>query len=95
MKIDFIPKVITLSAGAVVAIVAIVRDMDTTYSLEILLATLIIFYIIGLIAKLVIKKAIDGRMFVKRNIVLMENVDDTAPGDRQAEDEAAEDGSLS
>ena len=51
MKSDYIPKVITLLAGAVVCIVTIVRDMDVTYSLGILLATLIIFYIIGLIAK--------------------------------------------
>ena len=37
MKTEYIPKVITLLAGAVVCIVSIVRHMDTTYSLEILL----------------------------------------------------------
>ena len=47
MKTEYIPKVITLLAGAVVCIISIVRHMDTTYSLEILLAALIIFYIIG------------------------------------------------
>lgn len=56
MKSDYIPKIITLLAGAVVCIVTIVKDMDVTYSLEILLATLIIFYIIGLIAKKIFQK---------------------------------------
>ena len=56
MKSDYIPKVITLLAGAVVCIVTIVKDMNVTYSLEILLATLIIFYIIGLIAKKIFQK---------------------------------------
>lgn len=37
MKAEFIPKVITLLAGAVVCIVAIVKQMDVTYSLEVLL----------------------------------------------------------
>ena len=54
MKAEFIPKVITLLAGAVVCIVAIVKQMDVTYSLEVLLATLIVFYIIGIIAQKII-----------------------------------------
>ena len=43
MKTDVIPKIITLSAGAVVCIVCIVKDIETVYSLKVLLATLIIF----------------------------------------------------
>ena len=54
VKTDFIPKVITLLAGAVVCIVCIARGMDTLYSLKVLLATLIIFYIIGCIARRII-----------------------------------------
>ncbi len=67
MKIDFIPKLVMLLAGAIICIITIVNDMDTTYSLELLLGTLIIFYIIGLIAKKLIQKVIAGNMFVKRN----------------------------
>lgn len=67
MKLEFIPKVITLLAGAIVCVITIVNDMDTIYSLEILLATLIIFYIIGQIAKKIIQKVIEGNMFVKRH----------------------------
>ena len=34
MKIDFIPKFVMLLAGAIICIITIVNDMDTTYSLE-------------------------------------------------------------
>ena len=67
MKIDFIPKFVMLLAGAIICIISIVNDMDTTYSLELLLGTLVVFYIIGLIAKKLIQKVIEGNMFVKRN----------------------------
>lgn len=66
MKLEFIPKVIMLLAGAVVAVVAVIRDLDTTWALELLLGTLIVFYLIGLIAKKIIQMAMEGNMFVKR-----------------------------
>ena len=66
MKTEYIPKVITLLAGAVVCIVSIVKDMDVTYSLEILLATLIIFYIIGIIAQKIIKKVEHSNRFIRQ-----------------------------
>ena len=65
MKTEYIPKVITLLAGAVVCIVSIVRHMDTTYSLEVLLAALIIFYIIGCIARRIIEKVMTSNRFIK------------------------------
>lgn len=67
MKLEFIPKFITLLAGSVVCIITIVNDMEVVYSLELLLATLVIFYIIGLIAKKIIQKVLEGNMFVKNN----------------------------
>lgn len=66
MKAEFIPKVITLLAGAVVCIVSIVKQMDVTYSLEVLLATLIIFYIIGVIAQKIILKVEQSNRFIRR-----------------------------
>lgn len=75
MKLEFIPKFITLLAGAVVCIITIKNDMDVTYSLELLLATLIIFYIIGLITKKIIQKVIEGNMFVKQQETVAENID--------------------
>lgn len=65
MKTEYIPKVITLLAGAVVCIISIVRHMDTTYSLEILLAALIIFYIIGCITRRIIEKVMTSNRFIK------------------------------
>ncbi len=65
MKTEYIPKVITLLAGAVVCIVSIINHMDTTYSLEVLLAALIIFYIIGCVTRRIIEKVITGNRFVK------------------------------
>lgn len=65
MKTEYIPKIITLLAGAVVCIISIVKGMDTTYSLEILLAVLIIFYIIGCIVKKVIELVLTSNRFMK------------------------------
>jgi len=65
VKTEYIPKVITLLAGAVVCIVSIINHMDTTYSLEVLLAALIIFYIIGCLTRRIIEKVITGNRFVK------------------------------
>ena len=77
MKLEFIPKFIMLLAGAVVSIITIINDMDVTYSLELLLATLIIFYIIGLIAKKIIQKVMEINMFVKQQAgdTEMEDID--------------------
>lgn len=75
MKLEFIPKFVMLLAGAIVSVITIVKDMDVTYSLEILLATLIIFYIIGLIAKKIIQKVLEGNMFVKQQKKPEENMD--------------------
>jgi len=75
MKLEFIPKFITLLAGSVVCIITIVNDMEVVYSLELLLATLVIFYIIGLIAKKVIQKVLEGNMFVKNTESTMQNID--------------------
>ena len=65
MKTEYIPKVITLLSGVVVCIISIVRHMDTTYSLEILLAALIIFYVIGCIARRIIERVMTSNRFIK------------------------------
>lgn len=68
MKAEFIPKFIMLLAGAIVCIITIVNGTDVTYSLEMLLATLIIFYIIGLIVKKVVVKYMKAICLLKRLI---------------------------
>ncbi len=74
MKLEFIPKFITLLAGSVVCIITIINDMEVVYSLELLLATLVIFYIIGLIAKKIIQKVLEGNMFVKNTDATLQDI---------------------
>ncbi|MFW5632960.1 MAG: hypothetical protein ACOCM4_04525 [Acetivibrio ethanolgignens] len=63
MKTRYIPAVTMLSAGAVVSITSIIKQWDVLYSLKLLLGVLIVFYIIGLIAKAMITRTLekDGR----------------------------------
>lgn len=87
MKLEFVPKFVTLLAGAIVSVITIVEDMDVTYSLELLLATLVIFYIIGVIAKKIIQKVIEGNMFVKNTGIEEENVELPQQNESSAEEE--------
>lgn len=66
MKSGYIPKVITLLAGAVVSIILIIRDTNVTYSLEVLLATLVIFYLFGLLAQYVIMRVEKSNHFIQQ-----------------------------
>lgn len=66
MKSEYIPKVITLLAGAVVSIVLIIRDTNVTYSLEILLATLVIFYLFGILAQRIILRVEKSNHFIQQ-----------------------------
>ncbi len=84
MKTEYIPKVITLLAGAVVCIVSIINHMDTTYSLEVLLAALIIFYIIGCVTRRIIEKVITGNRFVKEvNDEIIKEVEEENAGQQE------------
>jgi Ca2+/H+ antiporter len=57
MKERYIPALIMLIAGAVTSILDIIHKVELLTSLKRLLLVLILFYIIGLIAKAVIKRA--------------------------------------
>lgn len=93
MKTDYIPKVITLLAGAVVCITSIVRQMDVTYSLEVLLATLIIFYIMGIIAKKIIIKVENSNRFIrqKRDEELKDEMQEEADSEDGQQEETTDD----
>ena len=54
MKIRYIPAGVTLLAGAVVCLICLMNNYDVTYSLEVLLVTLIIFACIGFKAQKII-----------------------------------------
>lgn len=68
MKTEFIPKVITLLAGAVISIVCIITDVEVTRSLEFLLATLILFYIIGCLVRRLIERVLISNSVLKKEI---------------------------
>lgn len=60
MQTRYIPAIVTLSAGAVVSITCIANKMDKLLSLEILLGVLIVFYILGIIAKAIISNVLNS-----------------------------------
>lgn len=57
MKERYIPALIMLVAGAVTSILDIIHQVELLTSLKRLLLVLILFYIIGLIAKSILKRA--------------------------------------
>lgn len=58
MRLRYIPSIITLSAGTITCIISIVKKDEILSSLKVLLIVLIIFYIIGCIARNLIAFAI-------------------------------------
>lgn len=56
MKPRYIPAFITLTAGTVTCLISIVKKFEVLYSLKVLLLILVIFYIIGCIARSIIVK---------------------------------------
>lgn len=67
-----------LTAGLITCVIAILKRFDTTYALTVLLAVLIIFYLIGLIARTVLTK------------VCFSKTDEEQPEDSEVADEAEE-----
>lgn len=56
MKTKQIPAVIMLIAGLVTSIAAILSHMETVQFLKILVVVLVVFYILGCIAKVILDK---------------------------------------
>lgn len=71
MQTRYIPAVSMLIAGAVTSIISIIMGFDTLHSLKVLLIVLIVFYIIGLIAKNIIVK-----VTVNMNPRISQDIDD-------------------
>lgn len=66
MKVNYIPAAVTLLAGAITCIYTIVKGWDTLQALATLLAVLIVFYIIGQLAKKVIVMVMDSNRVTKQ-----------------------------
>lgn len=58
MSIKHIPAIVMLVAGAIISVISLIMRFEILYSLKLLLIVLILFYIIGIIAKKIIDKAI-------------------------------------
>lgn len=81
MNLRYIPALIMLIAGAITSILNIYNKVELLASLRSLLFVLVIFYIIGLIVKAVIKKA----MTLKPDSESAEK-DQDAPSDQENTD---------
>ncbi|ROR30792.1 hypothetical protein EDD66_102447 [Mobilisporobacter senegalensis] len=60
MKLRYIPAFITLLAGIITCMISIIRQNEILSSLKTLLLVLIIFYIIGLIARNILNFAMQS-----------------------------------
>lgn len=60
MKLRYIPAFITLLAGIITCMISIIRQDEILSSLKTLLLVLIIFYIIGLIARNILNFAMQS-----------------------------------
>lgn len=74
MKPRYIPAFVTLAAGTVTCLISIIKKFEILYSLKVLLIILVIFYIIGCIAKSIITKVIVSAS-VKEKDEISESVD--------------------
>lgn len=67
MNTRYIPAIVMLLAGTVVSIISLILKFEPLYSLEILLAVLVVFYIIGNISRKIIEKAFTKTPLKKKN----------------------------
>ncbi|PXV93532.1 hypothetical protein C8E03_102300 [Lachnotalea glycerini] len=55
-RLRLLPMIIMLIAGLITCIIAVVKKFDNTYALTALFVVLLTFYVVGLIARTVIRK---------------------------------------
>lgn len=84
MRTRYIPAGVMLVAGAVTCVVSIVQDQDIVKSLINLLVVLILFYVIGLVAKFFIEKILKD---LKENKNLQQPDEDDTSNDSEKNSE--------
>ena len=84
MRTRYIPAGVMLVAGAVTCIVSIVQNQDIVKSLITLLVVLILFYVIGLVAKFFIEKILKD---LKENKNLQQPDEDDTSNDSEKNSE--------
>ncbi len=85
MRDRYIPAFITLIAGAITCIIDIYRKAELLPSLKRLLLVLIIFYIIGIISRAIIRKVLEPAPSTTKEESgdLTENSDGDSDGDSE------------
>jgi F0F1-type ATP synthase assembly protein I len=76
MRERFIPAIVMLLAGAITSIINIVNNVDKLVATKRLLLVLIIFYMVGLIAKAIIKRALTKASKKSEEDELKEEIDE-------------------
>ena len=89
MKYRYLPATIMLSAGAITIFICIYNRYETLRSLEILLAVLIIFLIIGSLTKKALIKIINMENANAANANANENSEEDSQTDENQEEEKA------
>ena len=82
MKTKSVPCIVMLVAGLASGLISISQQVDTMEFTERLLSTLVIFYILGFIIKLILDKAMKNLSSAKED----ENEKDISEADKQEED---------
>ncbi|MFA9375385.1 MAG: hypothetical protein ACERKZ_01395 [Lachnotalea sp.] len=82
-RLKLLPILIMLIAGLITCVIAIVKNFDNAYALTILFIVLLSFYIIGLIARAIIKK-----------VCFIDEVALSEEDEESAEDEMTDEGST-
>jgi hypothetical protein len=90
MKYRYLPATIMLSAGAITIFICIYNRYETLRSLEILLAVLIIFLIIGSLTKKALIKIINMEMGKTANANANANAKEQAETEENKEEEKAD-----
>lgn len=85
MRDRFIPALITLIAGAITCIFDIYRKADLLSSLKRLLLVIVIFYVIGLISRAIIRKTLEHKPDVPDEESYIEENEDEAEDDNLVE----------
>ena len=82
MNTKIVPCIVRLVAGLESCLISISQQVDTMEFTERLLSTLVIFYILGFIIKLILDKAMKNLSSAKED----ENEKDISEADKQEED---------
>lgn len=85
MQTKYIPATVMLLAGAVVSIISIIQEFDILYTLELLLGVLIVFYLIGMIAKKIVEKALENKKVVDEKKESVEDDKEDVKSERESD----------